>query len=61
MGIRPEWIAPCGLHCGVCGALYATRDNNRKFKERYRFPHCGHMLFRGAKGCKQCRSPVDLD
>ncbi len=27
-------MAPCGLYCGVCGILMATRDNNEKFKER---------------------------
>ena len=34
MEINPEFLAPCGLYCGVCGILYATRDNNLKFKER---------------------------
>ena len=34
MKINPDYIAPCGLYCGVCGILYATRENNRKFKER---------------------------
>jgi hypothetical protein len=32
--INPKHLAPCGLYCGVCGVLYATRDNNLKFKER---------------------------
>ncbi|MEW5722665.1 MAG: DUF3795 domain-containing protein [Thermodesulfobacteriota bacterium] len=27
-------LAPCGLYCGVCGVLIATRDDNRKFKEK---------------------------
>jgi hypothetical protein len=27
-------LAPCGLYCGVCAVYYATRDKNRKFKER---------------------------
>jgi ribosomal protein L40E len=31
---KPEWAAPCGLYCGVCGILYAHRDNNVKFKEK---------------------------
>ena len=34
MEINPEFLAPCGLYCGVCGILYATSDNNLKFKER---------------------------
>ena len=33
MKINPDYIAPCGLYCGVCGILYATLENNRKFKE----------------------------
>jgi hypothetical protein len=33
MEINPNYIAPCGLYCGVCGILYATRENNLKFKE----------------------------
>jgi hypothetical protein len=34
MEINPDYIAPCGLYCGVCGILYATLENNLKFKER---------------------------
>jgi len=34
MKINPDYIAPCGLYCGVCGILYATLENNWKFKER---------------------------
>ena len=34
MEINPDYIALCGLYCGVCGILYATLDHNRKFKER---------------------------
>ena len=33
MKINPDYIAPCGLYCGVCGILYATRENDLKFKE----------------------------
>jgi len=25
-------MAPCGLHCGLCGIYIATRDENKKFK-----------------------------
>ncbi|MBW1990334.1 MAG: DUF3795 domain-containing protein [Deltaproteobacteria bacterium] len=28
---------------------------------RYLCPACGHALFRGAKRCNQCKTPVDLD
>ena len=30
-------------------------------KERYRCPDCGHRLFRGARQCAHCYSPVDVD
>ncbi len=157
MEINKDYIAPCGLYCGVCGILYATLENNVKFKERllgvykgklpdrenlsvedihckgclsdepfyfcrecnikdcatkkgykgchkckdfpcklieefsiplgkkvilraipywrevgtekwvkaeearYICPECGHKLFRGAKRCNRCKTPVDLD
>jgi len=34
MEIRREWLAPCGLYCGVCAIMMAHTDNNQKFKER---------------------------
>ena len=34
MDIKEEYLAPCGLYCGVCAVLYATNANNVKFKER---------------------------
>jgi len=34
MKINPDFLAPCGLYCGVCAVLYATRENNVKFKEK---------------------------
>ena len=27
-------LAPCGLYCGVCGVMFATRDGNEKFREK---------------------------
>jgi hypothetical protein len=30
-------------------------------EQRYRCPGCGHRLFRGAKWCDHCKSPVDVD
>ncbi|MFH1885871.1 MAG: DUF3795 domain-containing protein [Pseudomonadota bacterium] len=29
-----DLLAPCGLYCGVCAVLIATREDNEKFKER---------------------------
>jgi predicted nucleic-acid-binding Zn-ribbon protein len=34
MKINPDFIAPCGLYCGVCAIHIAGRDNNQKFIER---------------------------
>jgi len=34
MTVNPDFVAPCGLYCGVCAIHIAYRDNNQKFKER---------------------------
>jgi len=34
MSINSDFLAPCGLYCGVCGVYYATRDHNDKFLEK---------------------------
>ena len=34
MEINEDFLAPCGLYCGVCGVYIATRDNNTGFLER---------------------------
>jgi len=34
MTINPDFIAPCGLYCGVCAIYIAHRDHNLKLKER---------------------------
>ena len=30
-------------------------------EKRYHCPHCGYTLFRGAKRCRKCKEPVDVD
>jgi len=30
-------------------------------EKRYHCPECGYPLFRGAKTCRNCKSPVDVD
>ena len=32
MDIKKEWLAPCGLYCGVCAVMVAHKDNNQKLK-----------------------------
>ncbi|NWF94413.1 MAG: DUF3795 domain-containing protein [Syntrophaceae bacterium] len=34
MKINPDFIAPCGLYCGVCAIYIAHRDHNLKLKEK---------------------------
>jgi hypothetical protein len=34
MTINPDFIAPCGLYCGVCAIYIAHRDDNQNLKER---------------------------
>jgi len=34
MTVKQEFLAPCGLYCGVCGVLIATRDENEPFLEK---------------------------
>jgi hypothetical protein len=26
MTVNPDWLAPCGLYCGVCAIRIADRD-----------------------------------
>ncbi len=30
-------------------------------EKRYTCPNCGYQLFRGARRCRQCQQPVDVD
>lgn len=32
MTINPDFVAPCGLYCGVCAIYMAHRDDNQKLK-----------------------------
>ncbi|HSV98167.1 MAG TPA: DUF3795 domain-containing protein [Spirochaetota bacterium] len=34
MDVHQEWLAPCGLYCGVCSIMIADRNNDLKFKEK---------------------------
>ena len=48
MKITPDFIAPCGLYCGVCAIYIADRDNNFKFKERLLNLYKGAVPGKGA-------------
>lgn len=48
MRINPDFLAPCGLYCGVCAVYIAHRDNNLKFKERLVALYQGKIPGKGA-------------
>ncbi|MCP4138188.1 MAG: DUF3795 domain-containing protein [bacterium] len=33
MAHKEEWVAPCGLYCGVCPVYVADHENNKKLKK----------------------------
>jgi hypothetical protein len=43
MALNQNFIAPCGLYCGVCGVHCATRDNNNGFLEKLMGVYQGNM------------------
>lgn len=47
MSINPNFVAPCGLYCGVCAIHIAGRDNNEKFKERLVNLYKGNVTGKG--------------
>jgi hypothetical protein len=59
--MNPEYMSPCGLYCGVCAVLYATRDDNAKFKAalanlyRGKIANSDHLTADDIK-CKGCLS-----
>ena len=46
--VNPDFVAPCGLYCGVCAIYMAHRDNNEKFKERLVNLYQGRVNDKGA-------------
>jgi hypothetical protein len=44
-------------HWRECGTEQWVRDE----EARYVCPECNHNLFRGAKRCNKCKTPVDVD
>ena len=47
MKINKDFIAPCGLYCGVCGIYIADKSNNRKFQERFLSVYQGKIAGKG--------------
>ncbi len=47
MDPNPDFIAPCGLYCGVCAVYMAHRDSNLKFKERLLAVYKGQVPGKG--------------
>jgi len=63
MEVNENLVPPCGLYCGVCGIMYATRDDNQKFRDKlagvYSLPpeeiHCEGCLSEGDAVFAYCR------
>nr|MDO8110979.1 DUF3795 domain-containing protein [Candidatus Sigynarchaeota archaeon] len=53
----PEWRAACKKLGADKGDVAFAKTQF----DRYRCPSCGQPLFRGAKRCKACKAPVDVD
>ena len=32
--MNDQWLAPCGLYCGVCGIRIASEENNTSLKQK---------------------------
>ena len=60
MTINPDFIAPCGLYCGVCAIYIAGRDNNQKFKERLVNLYQGGVPGKGTLPNSQSLSSEDI-
>jgi hypothetical protein len=58
--VNPDFIAPCGLYCGVCAVYMAHRDNNRKFKERLANLYKGGVPGKGTLSDSQNLSAEDI-
>ena len=60
MEIRKEWLAPCGLYCGVCAIMMAHRDHNQKFKERLADLYRGEVPGKGTLPNSENLSAEDI-
>jgi len=61
MSVNPAYAAPCGLYCGVCGVLLATKNNDEKFKQvlvkvfKGKLPGCDDLTAKDIQ-CQGCLS-----
>lgn len=60
MEINPDFVAPCGLYCGVCAIHIAHRDNNQKLKERLVNLYKGNVPGKGTLPHSQNLTPDDI-
>jgi predicted RNA-binding Zn-ribbon protein involved in translation (DUF1610 family) len=58
--INPDFMAPCGLYCGVCAIYIADRDHNIKFKERLVSVYKGEIAGKGTLPDSQGLSVEDI-
>jgi hypothetical protein len=58
--INPDFVAPCGLYCGVCAVYMAHRDNNLKFKERLANLYKGGVSVKGGLSNSETLSTEDI-
>ena len=60
MKINPDFVAPCGLYCGVCAIYIAHRDNNQKFKEALVKLYQGNVEGKGTLPGAEKLTPDDI-
>jgi predicted RNA-binding Zn-ribbon protein involved in translation (DUF1610 family) len=60
MKANPDFLAPCGLYCGVCAIYMAHRDNNQKFKQRLVDLYKGGVPDKGTLPNSGQLSPEDI-
>ena len=60
MAINPDFVAPCGLYCGVCAIHLAGRDHNRKLQEKLVSLYQGNTPGKGTLPGAENLRPEDI-
>ncbi len=60
MEINRDFVAPCGLYCGVCAIYIAHRDGNQRLKEKLVALYRGNTPGKGALPNAQGLTPEDI-